>query len=437
MIVTIHGRTNLAHRAARAPALALAILLPFAGGCLSSKTTTTTSLRPKDFVDTSATTATPDATPGATNETRRGAANAEAGARHPVTLTGPIAASESIMNLEARPGDPTLPETSVPIASAAFVDAKVGDVNNRPVYVSDFLTPLEQRLRTEATKLPRQEWIDMARKEIRDRLVTFVEDELLRAEALNRLTPDQRSGVLTFMRQIQTSEISKSGGSRVAADERLRERTGKGFDEYMESEKEKNLIQYQLRGIFRKINVSWHDIELAYEKNYEMFNPNPTAFMGVIRVNKDDSAAAAAIADTLARTGDFDQAASMEENRYLREKAGMTAKEFTGQYNTSEFFAYEELNDAVRKLTPGAMTGPIEAGGSLWWVKLHRVEQRTMGLYDAQLGISESITRVRQNEARQKYIRKLQERASVSSIDEMTDALLAVAVERFLDTKAQ
>lgn len=391
-----------------------------AGGCVSSKATTSTSLRPTDFVDRAAPAApAPQSTP------------------RNITRTGPIAEAGSVVDLEARPGDPTLVERSVPVEGLTFIDAKIGDVNNRPVYVSDFLTPLEARLRTEAAKRPRGEWIEMARKDIRDRLVTFVEDELLRAEALNRLTPDQRSGILTFMRQLQTSEISRARGSRTEADERIREKTGQSFDEYMESEKEKNLIQYELRGIFRKINVSWHDIELAYEKNYEIFNPNPTAFLGIIRVSKDDTADVQAIRDAFAEGKDFDEVASMEQNRYLPEKAGMNTKEFTGTFETSEFFAYDDLNHAVQQLRPGGMTGPIEAGGSVWWIKLHRIEQRSMGLYDAQLGISEGLTKMRQNEARQKYIRKLQDRASVSDIDEMTEALLAVAVERFLDSKAR
>ena len=400
---------------------ALLLGLVSAPGCVASKAPSNTALRPTDFVDPAAPAVPPPARPS----------------ERTITRTGPIAASETIIDLEARPGDPNLPVQSVPIAEAAFIDAKIGDVNNRPVYVSDFLTPLEDRLRTEAAKRPRAEWIQMARKDIRERLVTFVEDELLRAEALNRLTPDQRSGVMTFMRQLQTAEVSKSGGNRTAADERIREKTGQSFDEYMEAEKEKNLIQYELRGIFRKINVSWHDIELAYEKNYELFNPNPTAFLGIIRVSKDDTGDVQLINEAFGAGTDFDDVASMEQNRYLPEKAGLNAKEFTGTFETSEFFAYEELNDAVRKLTPGAKAGPIEAGGSVWWIKLHRIEQKTMGLYEAQLGISEGITKSRQNEARQKYIRKLQERASVSDINEMTDALLAVAVERYLDTKSR
>lgn len=400
---------------------ALLLGLVSAPGCVASKAPSNTALRPTDFVDPAAPVVPPPARPS----------------ERTITRTGPIAASETVVDLEARPGDPNLPVQSVPIAEAAFIDAKIGDVNNRPVYVSDFLGPLEDRLRTEAAKRPRAEWIQMARKDIRERLVTFVEDELLRAEALNRLTPDQRSGVMTFMRQLQTAEVSKSGGNRTAADERIREKTGQSFDEYMESEKEKNLIQYELRGIFRKINVSWHDIELAYEKNYELFNPNPTAFLGIIRVSKDDTGDVQLINEALGAGKDFDEVASLEQNRYLPEKAGLNAKEFTGTFETSEFFAYEELNDAVRKLTPGAKAGPIEAGGSVWWIKLHRIEQKTMGLYEAQLGISEGITKSRQNEARQKYIRKLQERASVSDIDEMTDALLAVAVERYLDTKTR
>ncbi|MCC6968594.1 MAG: hypothetical protein IT434_00070 [Phycisphaerales bacterium] len=415
--------------AVRAPAIsargllvsALLLGLVSAPGCVASKAPSNTALRPTDFVDPAAPAVPPPARPS----------------ERTITRTGPIAASETIIDLEARPGDPNLPVQSVPIAEAAFIDAKIGDVNNRPVYVSDFLGPLEDRLRTEAAKRPRAEWIQMARKDIRERLVTFVEDELLRAEALNRLTPDQRSGVMTFMRQLQTAEVSKSGGNRTAADERIREKTGQSFDEYMESEKEKNLIQYELRGIFRKINVSWHDIELAYEKNYELFNPNPTAFLGIIRVSKDDTGDVQLINEAFGAGKDFDEVASLEQNRYLPEKAGLNAKEFTGTFETSEFFAYEELNDAVRKLTPGAKAGPIEAGGSVWWIKLHRIEQKSMGLYDAQLGISEGITKSRQNEARQKYIRKLQERASVSDIDEMTDALLAVAVERYLDTKTR
>ena len=70
----------------------------------------------------------------------------------PVNITGPVAVSEGVVDVVASAGAPELPKgpRPEPVGGAILIDAKIGDVNGRPIYASKFLEPMADHLRAKA-----------------------------------------------------------------------------------------------------------------------------------------------------------------------------------------------------------------------------------------------------------------------------------------------
>jgi hypothetical protein len=73
------------------------------------------------------------------------------------TRTKPVSIAEKPaerpMPVAAEPGAPVAAVDASPKGDAVLIDAKIGDVNNRAVYASGFLEPMEAALRAEAVRL--------------------------------------------------------------------------------------------------------------------------------------------------------------------------------------------------------------------------------------------------------------------------------------------
>ncbi|MBZ0171510.1 MAG: hypothetical protein K8E66_03945, partial [Phycisphaerales bacterium] len=112
------------------------------------------------------------------------------------------------------PGAPmSVAEAAAPVETPVLLDAKVGDINGRPVFASEFLEPLEGNLRAKALETDRDQWIRFAAEQIQVQLRSMITDELLRAEALSRLTVEQKAGLRRFLQDVRSRLISQSGGS--------------------------------------------------------------------------------------------------------------------------------------------------------------------------------------------------------------------------------
>lgn len=371
----------------------------------------------------------------------------------PKPAPAPVAAKPA----PAAPADPTpaevRAEAGAPAPSAdagalsdpVLIDAKIGDVNNRALYASGFLEPMEAELRAEAVRLMkaakgdvqavRGAWDVFAVQQIQRQLGRFIRDEIFRAEASASLKPEQKAGLQYYLQKMREEEIRKNQGSLTLTDEEIARQTGgKNLDEYMRSQEQRTLIEFQLiQQINRKVQVAWRDIKQQYERDSEKYNPPPTAFFRVIMVSKRDEAGLKAVTDALAAGADFAETAKSPSNLLSRDKGGLQAVPFKGAFAEATLIGSKPVNEALRLLAPGGVAGPIDNDNTTAWVKLESIESKSVSLYDAQLAIENEIFAARQDRAIDAYMGKLQGRASLTDLDDMGQRILQYARERVLE----
>ncbi len=328
---------------------------------------------------------------------------------------------------------PTMTSQSDPSGSLALLDAKVGDVNGKPIFTNSFFASIEDRLIAEASRLPQRQWRQSAGKTIAGRLDGIIADELLRAEALTALTPTQRVGLQAFLGNFRNNLLSENLGSSQLASRRLQEQQGKTLDEALRQKEIDTLVQLTLiQEVNRRVNVSWRDIKQRYERDIEVYSPPPTAVLRVIRAKQDDGTKRIDIQAQLDAGTSFLKIAAGALNNYNTDTDGMLTVPIEDTYQTTEFFGPADvLNTAAQSLAIGEFAGPVELGSSVYWIKLMDIKQESISLYDAQLKIQQELTFERRKEARDNYLEKLMERARVSSRDDVLMRLLEIAEQRY------
>lgn len=345
-----------------------------------------------------------------------------------VTLTSP-----SIIEAQA-----SQPPVSTPITNAnqngtlSLLDAKVGDVNGKPIFTNSFFAPIEDRLTAEAGRLALPNWRNSAGQTIANRLDGIIADELLRAEALTSLTPTQRVGLQAFLNNFRTNLLSENLGSSQLASRRIQQEEGVTLDEALRQKEVDTLVQLTLiTEVNRRVNVSWRDIKQRYERDIDEFSPPPTAMFRVIRVNKDDADTVNEVQSQLDSGTDFLKLAAGPLNNFNSDADGFHTVVIEDSFENTTFFGPEVLNEPTRNLSIGESAGPIELGSSIYWIKLMDIVQESISLYDAQLQIQRDLTFERRREAQKQYLDRLMERARVSSRDEVFLRLLQIAEERY------
>jgi hypothetical protein len=359
--------------------------------------------------------------------------------------TGQVAATPVTETpaVPVNPGSSTVPEDGVVIRSAdpdtrpapepvapdglALIEAKVGDINGKPIYLSSFFEPIEARLEAEAERLRLSAWRREAAQVIAQRLDGLIADELLRAEALSALSPQQRQGLRAFLTNFRDDILTQNLGSA-----QLASRRGQSLDQALRDKEIETLVSLTLfQEVNKRVNVSWRDIRQRYERDFEQYNPPPTAVFRLIRVPSANETAVAEISAKLENGESFGVVATDPANTFFVEDGGLARRPFEGEFAEGEFFPAEDLNQKARSLSEGETTGPFALGNFTCWLTLEGIEQESISLYDAQLRINRDLLVERRTEARTEYLNKLIDRARVSNRDEILLSLLRVAEERY------
>lgn len=318
---------------------------------------------------------------------------------------------------------------------AMVIDAKVGDINGKAIYASAFFESLDARFTQEARSLPRNEWLARADAEIRRKLNDMVNQELLRAEALASMSPEQRRfGIRAFMNSVRRDLRLRNQGSTALAGKRLAAENGseRTVDDLLKQRTEQALVAQQLDAKVRqRVHVSWREVRREYDRLWDEFNPKPTAVFRLIRVRTDDAEALKQITDALAAGMPFAKAAALDANGHRPADGGLITRELTDGLASVSLVKTASVNDAARQLARGAFVGPVEADGFSFWIELDRVEHRTTPLYDAQLLIAARLEDSAGNEEYQRYLNKLKADASFTDLDRMARRLLTIAADRY------
>jgi hypothetical protein len=373
-----------------------------------------------------------------------------------------LGASDGSYDISAHAGEPQLAAAAGPAAGApVLVDAKVGEINGRPVRVQEMFDELGDRLRAAAatrrfteddlkvigrqgasTPITRAEWIQFTRQLFFNRLDELLQDELLAAEARARLRPEQQAGLRYLVQEMAQQERRRAGGSQAEMTRRLQER-GMTEQQFRRRREELLLVSFQLEEqIRRRVRVSWKDVRLSYERNFDFFNPPPKASFRWIQVPADNAAEATAIQQALEAGTPFEQVARRAENRFSPETGGYWGEQpFNGPYQDASFFA-EPLDTLARGLklpadsdSPGGWAGPVDFGAPPMktWISLDRLEQinRPLSDRDVQLTIARVLFDSGEDVERKRYIDRLKTRAKFDDLETMADLLTQLAVERY------
>jgi len=326
----------------------------------------------------------------------------------------------------------TLPTVnSQSAARLTLLEAKVGDVNGKPIFTTSFFEPIQARLIANADRMAMEPWRRQAAGIINEHLNGIIADELLRAEALTALTPNQRVGLQAFLNNFRSNLLSENLGSSQLARQRLLEEEGTTLDEALRQKEIDTLVQLTLiQEVNKRVNVSWRDIQQRYDRDIDQYAPPPTAMFRVIRAFKDTDAVAKIQTELDAGTA-FIKVCAGSLNTYNTDADGLHTALIEDSYESTPFFGPDILNTPAQQLSIGESVGPIELGSSVYWIMLTDIVQESVTLYDAQLDIQRELNFERRKIVRDEYLNRLMERARVSNRDEVLMRLLQIAEERY------
>lgn len=328
--------------------------------------------------------------------------------------------------------DQAPPPMPASMADSGFVDAVVGQINGRPVFASEFFAPMDARLRAEASRLPPNQWRQMAVQTIGRAVVDRMNEELVLAEFQAQLTPETRQGLFAFVERMRQEIVAENLGSESLAGRRLQESEGLTLDEKVKQQRDREIIRAQLgRAIRDRVYVSWREVELAYERDFDLYNPAPIARLRMIQVS--DPKKAEAVRAAIASGRAFEEIAR-EFSDFRAEEGGLwTIEVERGGYASTRIFAPDELNAVATTLEPGEISDEFEWSGSRVWLTLDAIETPPgKTLYEAQHEIYQRLQQQRVGEEELAYLERIRGRGSMTDVETMVLRLLEIAEERYL-----
>ena len=175
-----------------------------------------------------------------------------------------------------------------------------------------------------------------------------------------------------------------------------------------------------------KINVTRKDIERYYNDHYKEFNPPAGRMLQVIRA--ESRSTADGVDQMLAHGTPFATVAGSRLNKYKPDEGGM----FVDTSGEKNVFGPDALNDALRKLKPGQHSPRIKIGDKFWWIYFESIsEGKGLTLLQVQGRIEERLRLQQRRDLLDHYEERLFAEGSYNPIDEMTEALLQVAMSRY------
>jgi hypothetical protein len=350
-------------------------------------------------------------------------------AHTPAPAPGPLTAPTSA---EGTPQTTTAP---TPTARTLGVDRSVGQINGRPIYAAQFLEDMDDRLRRNAEKMKRPEWVKESFNLIGQKLRDEVRDELLLSEFNTNLKPEQKPGIAAFVTKVQEDLRSGNLGSESLANKRLLEEEGKTIQEKARDISDKAFIQDWLRRtVYNRVQVNIREVKRYYENNPADFREPGKAVFRVIQCPKDDAAKIASIEAALAANEDFAAIAERESSWRRDQKEGRFTFEvkIEKDHASADFFGPPALNQAARSLSPGGQTARIDAGSAAWWLKLESsTPPRVIPFFEAQLAIEKKIKNERYREEETRYFNGLMKRSSATNLEEMALKITEFADQRY------
>lgn len=309
------------------------------------------------------------------------------------------------------------------------VDAMVGQVNGRAIYADQVLEPMEDQLAAMGRQLRPGEFRRQAYQQILRYLRSMIADALLYGEARRGLTEIEHGGLKRVIQQHREELLRIYGqGSLALAEQNIKLQLESTLDQQVEKYRQTVVVQKLLHEkLIPRINVTKGDIIRYYREHNEQFNPPVIREIHVIRA--PDSEVAQQVRGYLTEGQSFKSIAGSELNTWKRSEAGaMTA---IGQ----KVFRQAPLNKRMLGLAQGQYTDePIQIDDAYWFLFMASIDRpASRSIAEVQLEIKQILHQQQFRMLADEYRSRLFETGSFNTLEEMAEALTAIAANRYSD----
>ena len=324
-------------------------------------------------------------------------------------------------------------DESVKVGVRWPVDGLVGQINGRPVFAAEFFTPIQDRLIRIAADAGPAESQGAIIRLVHDRWMTFVNSELVIAEAESGLNIQMQEGLFAWLTDLEEEVTAQRGGTRFGAAQSLMDDTGMTMEEFIDQQRKLGLAGQLIR---KKVDpraiVSWRDIEQVYQADIDLYVPPSQVVVGrILLLNRRDSERIEQVKAAFAEGRSFQEVAAE-----IGVKDGGEWRTFTLTDDNLQGLAdlKVEVRNALVGLQIDQATIPIEGRTSTtWYSVLGFIDPPSRSIFDAgvQLTIKNQLQAIRYDDEERKYLESLRRRWVNDEIKKMELRLIDIALRRY------
>lgn len=324
--------------------------------------------------------------------------------------------------------------TPTRVNSFVIVESLVGQVNGRPIFANDVLGPIEDQLMilSEETRLDITAFKNVAKVHITDQMQTIVKSELLLSEAKSGMTKAQKQGLFSYLQKVREDLASSTGGSQSVVTRKLMDEEGKTVDEYLDYKQQQVLIQQLLREkVAPHIQVTWRDIERAWEQNKSSFTSPGKVTLGMIRVSSDEAEEMVELVKQSFAGGSSFKTVAAELGI---PDGGIWDTFEIGTGGIAEIDVSATIMKHIEYLDEGEVVGPIQIGASQYWFTVFELDEPVVGTIwnpQTQIRLREYLIGTRSVIEETRFLERILADGSYDEFNAMVERILRVAVTRY------
>ena len=313
------------------------------------------------------------------------------------------------------------------------VDGLIGQINGRPVFAAEFFLPIEDRLIQLGRAGSPAESRNAILSLVHERFSSYVNSELIIAEAESELTPQMQEGIFAWLGSLEQELTAERGGTRFAAEESILNETGLTIEEFLEQQRKLGLAGQLLRKrVEPRTIVSWRDVEQAYRARLSEFQPPQSVRLGrILLLNKRDAEKITQVKEAFARGDSFitvAQSIGLEDDGFWRSFT-LGPEGLLGVKDVRS-----NIREELAKGKEGDTVGPIEGRSSTsWYSVLGYITPPSQSIFDppVQLGIRNGLEAMRYDIEESRYLTSLRRRWVNDDIKKMEIRLMEIALRRY------
>ena len=313
------------------------------------------------------------------------------------------------------------------------VDGLVGQINGRPVFAAEFFLPIEDRLIRIAADAGPEGSQRAIISLVHERWMTFVNSELVIAEAESGLNMEMQQGLFAWLSNLEEEVTAQRGGTRFGAEQSLMDDTGMTMAEFIEQQRKLGLAGQLIRKkVEPRAIVSWRDIQQIYRAEYDIYNPPSQVVIGrILMLNRRDSDRIEEVKSAFEAGRSFAEVAKEFEVKDDGEWRTFTLSD--GDLDSLKDLK-KEVREALLGLEVDQATVPIEGRTSTTWYSVLGFivpPSRTIFEPGVQLTIRNRLESIRYDDEERKYLDSLRRRWVNDEIKKMELRLIDIALRRY------